>query len=194
MIYTSRGAENGEAVGTFLEKVSLGIPCQLRTVQDFGEGMPMDIDVIYEDGGFLWRMRSGGEVTQRRLSFLVTDGTDLFLSDGADWEFGERFNDKRVFLVPPETGHEWVSKVEAMTQARLTNSAVRYTLWSEDGPAVCLCWKKMDPLAVFLRCPTAARRAGRRPCLPTAGPSRPFPGRRMEHCAWSAKQTAGPAS
>ena len=36
VIYTSRGVENGEAVGTFLEKVSLGIPCQLRTVQDFG--------------------------------------------------------------------------------------------------------------------------------------------------------------
>ena len=83
----------------------------------------------------------------------MTDGTDLFLSNGADWEFGERFNDKRVFLVPPETGHEWVSKVEAMTQARLTNSAVRYTLWSEDGSRSVSLLEEDGSIAVFLRLP-----------------------------------------
>lgn len=159
VIYTSRGVENGEAVGTFLEKVSLGIPCQLRTVQDFGEGMPMDIDVIYENGGFLWKMRSGGEVTQRRLSFLVTDGTDLFLSDGANWEFGERFDDKRVFLVPPEMGHAWVAEVEAMTEARLSNSAIRYTLWSEDGSRSVSLLEEDGVVAVFLRLPDGGEKS-----------------------------------
>lgn len=159
VIYTSRGVENGEAVGTFLEKVSLGIPCQLRTVQDFGEGMPMDIDVIYEDGGFLWKMRSGGEVTQRRLSFLVTDGTDLFLSDGANWEFGERFDDKRVFLVPPEMGHAWVAEVEAMTEARLFNSAIRYTLWSEDGSRSVSLLEEDGVVSVFLRLPDGGEKS-----------------------------------
>lgn len=116
MIFTDAGTENAEAVGTFLEKASLGIPCQLRTVQDHGESTPMVIDVICENDGFLWRMRSGGtEVAERRLSYIVTDGTDLYLSDGADWDAGERYGDQRVFLVPPLQGTEWVPNVEAMT-------------------------------------------------------------------------------
>ena len=107
VIFTDAGTENAEAVGTFLEKASLGIPCQLRTVQDHGESTPMVIDVICENDGFLWRMRSGGtEVAERRLSYIVTDGTDLYLSDGADWDAGERYGDQRVFLVPPLQGTE----------------------------------------------------------------------------------------
>lgn len=94
----------------------------------------MVIDVIYEDGSFLWRMRSGGEeVTERRLSYLVTDGTDIYLSDGADWDAGERYGDQRVFLVPPLQGKEWVADVEAMTEDRLAGNLTRYKLWSTDG-------------------------------------------------------------
>lgn len=134
VIFTDAGAENAEAVGTFLEKVSLGVPCQLRTVQDHGESIPMVIDVIYENDCFLWRMRSGGtEVAERRLSYIVTDGSDLYLSDGADWDAGERYGDQRVFLVPPLQGTEWVPDVEAMTADRLAWNATRYQLRSADG-------------------------------------------------------------
>ncbi len=134
VIYTDAGAENTEAVGQFLEKVSLGVPCQLRTVQDHGESTPMVIDVIWENDCFLWRMRSGGtEVAEQRLSYIVTDGTDLYLSNGADWDAGERYGDQRVFLVPPLQGTEWVPDVEAMTADRLAWNTARYKLWSADG-------------------------------------------------------------
>ncbi len=133
VIYTGGSTEDSEAVGTFLEKVALDAPCQLRTVQDYGEGTPMIIDVIYEDGSFLWRMRSDGQIVEQRLSYIVTDGTDLYLSNGADWDAGERYGDKRIFLVPPLTGAQWTSDVEAMTADRLRESSARYRVWSADG-------------------------------------------------------------
>lgn len=134
VIFQGSSEENLPAVEAFLEKVSLDVPCQLRTVQDQGEGVPMVIDVIYESGSFLWRMRSGGtEVTERRLSYLVTDGTDLYLSNGADWENGERFDDQRIFLVPPLRGTAWVENVEKMTADRLAGNIARYKVWSGDG-------------------------------------------------------------
>ena len=134
VIFRGSSEENLPAVADFLEKVSLDVPCQLRTVQDQGEGVPMVIDVIYEGGSFLWRMRSGGtEVTERRLSYIVTDGTDLYLSNGADWETGEKFDDQRIFLVPPLRGTAWVADVEAMTADRLTGNVTRYKVWSDDG-------------------------------------------------------------
>ena len=93
----------------------------------------MVIDVIYEDGTFLWKMRDAGEITQRCFSYIVTDGTDLYLSNGADWDAGERYGDKRVFLVPPMAGEEWVSDVESMEADRLAENTARYSLWSDDG-------------------------------------------------------------
>lgn len=134
VIFTDEGAENTQAVGEFLEKVSLGVPCQLRTIQDHRESTPMVIDVIFDGDSFLWRMRSGSDaVAERRLSYVVTDGTDLYLSDGADWESGERYKDQRIFLVPPLQGQAWVTEVEAMTEARLADNVTRYRLWSADG-------------------------------------------------------------
>ena len=134
VIFTGSGEENLQSVEECLDMVSLDVPCQLRTVQDQGEGVPMVIDVIYEGGNFLWRMRSGGtEVTERRLSYLVTDGTDLYLSDGADWETGEQYGDQRIFLVPPLRGSAWVADVETMTADRLAGNVTRYKAWSADG-------------------------------------------------------------
>lgn len=134
VVFTDTGTENSQAVGEFLQKAALGVPCQLRTVQDHGESDPMVIDVIYENDCFLWRMRSGDtDVTEQRLSYVVTDGTDIYLSNGADWDAGERYGDQRVFLVPPLQGTEWVSQVESMTADRLAWNVTRYKLWSDDG-------------------------------------------------------------
>ena len=135
VVYTSDGVKNGAAVETFLHKVSLGVPCQLRTVQDYGEGAVMVIDIICENSHFLWRMRQGDYVAEERFSYIVTDGTDLYLSNGADWETAERYAGKELaWLVPMETaGPELVSAVEKMTEDRLAANSARYRVWSADG-------------------------------------------------------------
>ena len=136
MVFTNEGVENGEALEAFLRKVSLGLPCQLRTVQDYGEGAVMVIDTVYEPGHFLWRMWNGGEeVTQERYSYLVTDGADLYLSNGADWETAERYANKELaWLVPAGTADSAaVEAVDAITADRLAGNTARYRVWSADG-------------------------------------------------------------
>ncbi|MDY5612849.1 immunoglobulin-like domain-containing protein [Dysosmobacter sp.] len=135
VVYTNDGVKNDGAVETFLDKVGLGIPCQLRTVQDYGEGAVMVIDAIYKNGCFLWRMRQGDYVAEERFSYIVTDRTDLYLSNGADWETAERYANKElVWLVPMGTaGPELVSAVEKLTEDRLATNRARYRVWSADG-------------------------------------------------------------
>lgn len=135
VVYTNDGVKNGEAVEAFLYKVSLHIPCQLRTVQDYGEGTVMVIDAIYENGHFLWQMRQGDYVAEERFSYIVTDGTDLYRSNGADWETAERYAGKELaWLVPMETaGPELISAVEKLTEDRLAANTARYRVWSADG-------------------------------------------------------------
>lgn len=134
VVFSGAGAKNMEAVEEFLIKAGLGAPCQLRTVQDYGEGTPMVIDAVYENNHFLWRVRSSGEIMERRFSYLVTDGTDICLSNGADWSAGERYGDARAFLVPEgAAAAEDAALVEAATAARLTGNAARYRVWSGDG-------------------------------------------------------------
>ena len=136
MVFTNEGVKNGEALETFLHKVSLDIPCQLRTVQDYGEGAVMVIDTVYEYDCFLWRMWNGGdEATQERYSYLVTDGTDLYLSNGTDWETAERYANKELaWLVPAGTADSAaVETVDAMTAKRLESNTARYRVWSADG-------------------------------------------------------------
>ena len=135
VVYTNDGVKNGAAVEEFLYKVGLDVPCQLRTVQDYGENTAMLIDTIYENSHFLWRMRQGDDVVEQRFSYIATDGTDLYLSNGADWETAERYAGKELaWLVPMETaGPELVSTVEKMTEERLAANTARYRVWSADG-------------------------------------------------------------
>ena len=135
VVYTNDGVKNGGAVETFLDKVSLGVPSQLRTVQDYGENTPMLIDTIYENGHFLWRMRQGDYVAEQRFSYIVTDGTDLYLSNGADWETAERYAGKELaWLVPMETaGAAEIEAVEKLTADRIEANVTRYRVWSADG-------------------------------------------------------------
>lgn len=134
VVFTREGVRNGDAVGTFLEKVDLGLPCQLRTVQDFGEGAVMVIDAVYENSHFLWRMWDGRGVTEQRFSYLVTDGENVYLSNGTDWASGEQYGDRRAFLAPDgKASPELVAAVEAMTADRLAQNTARYRVWSADG-------------------------------------------------------------
>lgn len=132
-VFTGDGVQNPEAAETFLEKVRLGIPCQLRTVQDYGEGEPMVIDAVFENGHFLWRVRSGGKIYDSRFAYVVTDGADIYLSNGADWENTVGRDSEKAFLLPEGTVERLVPAVEAMTADRLAGNSARYRVWSADG-------------------------------------------------------------
>lgn len=133
VVFTESGPQNLEAAETFLEKVGMGVPCQLRTVQDYGEGEPMVIDAIFENDHFLWRVRSGGAIYESRFSYIVTDGTDICLSNGADWENTVGRDSEKAFLLPEGTAKGLVPAVEDMTADRLLWNSVRYRVWSADG-------------------------------------------------------------
>ena len=133
VVFTEAGVENADAAETFLEKVSLDIPCQMRTLQNYYESWPMLIDVIYENGGFFWRMRTGGEITEKRFSYIVTDGTDVYLSNGADWESTEKYDSDKVFLLPSGSGGALVPKARELMAAQTAGDTTRYRIWSADG-------------------------------------------------------------
>ena len=133
VVFTEAGVENADAAETFLEKVSLGIPCQLRTLQNYYESWPMLIDVIYENDSFRWRMRTGGELTEKRFSYIVTDGTDVYLSNGADWDSTERYDSDKAFLLPSGSGGDLVPRAQELMADQTAGSTVRYRIWSADG-------------------------------------------------------------
>lgn len=133
VVFTQDGMVNREAVEVFLDKVGLGVSCQLRVVQDYDENTPMVTDAIHENGHFLWRMRQGGELYEQRFSYLVTDGENLYLSNGADWDAGERYGDRRTLLIPEGAGSWMIEEVERQTARRLESNVTRYKIWSSDG-------------------------------------------------------------
>ena len=133
MVFTEAGMENADAAETFLQKVSLGIPSQLRTLQNYYESWPMLIDVIYENDSFRWRMRTGGEITEKRFSYIVTDGTDVYLSNGADWDSTERYDSDKAFLLPSGSGGDLVPAAQELMADQTAGSTVRYRIWSADG-------------------------------------------------------------
>ena len=133
VVFTEAGMENADAAETFLEKVSLGIPSQLRTLQNYYESWPMLIDVIYENDSFRWRMRTGGELTEKRFSYIVTDGTDVYLSNGADWDSTERYDSDKAFLLPSGSGSALVPRAQELMADQTAGSTVRYRIWSADG-------------------------------------------------------------
>ena len=133
VVFTEAGTENADAAETFLDKVSLGIPCQLRTLQSYYESWPMLIDVIYENGSFLWRMRTGGEITEKRFSYIVTDGADVYLSNGADWTATEAYDSDRAFLVPSGSGGGLLSMAQELMGDQTTGNTAWYRVWTQDG-------------------------------------------------------------
>ena len=133
VVFTEAGMENADAAETFLQKVSLGIPSQLRTLQNYYESWPMLIDVIYENDSFRWRMRTGGEITEKRFSYIVTDGTDVYLSNGADWDSTERYDSDKAFLLPSGSGGDLVPRAQELMADQTAGNITRYRLWSPSG-------------------------------------------------------------
>ena len=133
VVFTEAGMENADAAETFLQKVSLGIPSQLRTLQNYYESWPMLIDVIYENDSFRWRMRTGGELTEKRFSYIVTDGTDVYLSNGDDWESTEQYDSDRAFLLPSGSGSALVPRAQELMADQTAGNITQYRLWSPSG-------------------------------------------------------------
>jgi hypothetical protein len=133
VIFDGQGTYGVERVETFLKKTVLGIPNQLRTVQDYGEGAVMVIDVIYENDHFLWRMWQDGIVVEKRFSYIVTDGFSLYLSNAADWAGTQEYNSDKVFLVPEGQCQELIPRLEQEMEDRLAWNVTRYQVWSDDG-------------------------------------------------------------
>lgn len=125
---------NLENAKVFLQEAFLGVPCQLRVVQYYDQNDPMIIDVIHENGHYLWRMRHGGYMEERRYAYIVSDGMDIYLANGADWENTQTYKSEKAFLLPETlAGEELVQMVLDETAERLEVNTARYKLWSGDG-------------------------------------------------------------
>lgn len=133
VVFLKNGMRNPENLEAFLHKSGLDAPCQLRTVRYRGEGTPIVTDVLYENDHFLRRVRTGGAITEERFSYLVTDGRDLYLSNGADWTSTERYGSPRALLVPGGTAVGLTGVLEDLTTRRLAENVTRYRAWSRDG-------------------------------------------------------------
>ena len=132
VVFTGNGVKNGRGVLEFLEQCALEVPARLRTVQDYGEGAVMVIDTIYENDHFLWRMWDGGIVTEKRFSYLVTDGAEVWLSNGADWESTQRCNSEKTRVIPVSDSGA-ADLVREMTETRVAGNITSYRVWSTQG-------------------------------------------------------------
>lgn len=136
VVFTHDGIQNIEAIEKFLFKSELGVNGQLRTVQDYDEGTVLVTDIIYEEmignGHFRWKQKQGDIIAERRFSYIVTDGVDIYLSNGADWENTVKYESDKVLLIP-EGGNKFVQAVETWTKNRLEWNATRYQVCSDDG-------------------------------------------------------------
>lgn len=129
-----------EPIKAFLEKVSLDMNCQLRSVERASNGSAAVIDIICEDGRFLRRSLTDGDIAEKFFSYIITDGTDLYLSNAADWATAANHARYTTIETPGYSilpagcaDAQLVSLVEDMTAARLDANITRYKVWSPDG-------------------------------------------------------------
>lgn len=143
LISSPQGVKNGEAMDGFLKKVGLGIPCQLRVVNVAAGGGMVLTDVIYEPVNgtdrFSWRYDAtrGKEddladgIAENTYSFLVTDGSDISLSNWSGWE--EAHAERDVSILWGEAARPWIAHVEEL--ARRGGADCTYRVWNQNGTA-----------------------------------------------------------
>ena len=134
-----------ERVSSFLEKVSAGTASMLRMVTYTVEGDPVVSDVIFENGSFLLRRDTSrdqygeGAISETRYSYLVTDGSDIYLSNYAslDYAGGDRGLEAEQFvLLEGGAFSKWdtmTALVSEMTENRLASDATMARYYSQDG-------------------------------------------------------------
>ena len=149
LILDAAGAPAGggeERVLDFFREVAQGNPAKLRMVVSTQEGDPIVCDVVFADNHFLYRQDAtrdrygSGGITQRRYSYLVTDGDALYLSDFASLSYadGQRTlaaGQQRLLEAEALPGGwgELTAAVEQMTERRLASDATMARYYSADG-------------------------------------------------------------
>jgi len=131
VVFSVEGVRKIEAVEAFLFKTGLGADSQLRTVQDYGEGAPIVTDIIRENDHFFWRLWQDGHIEEKRYSYIVTDGTDLYLTNGADWESTSLYDRDEILprLIPDGVTGRMLESVEQQMIGRKDASVIRYKIW-----------------------------------------------------------------
>lgn len=129
--------ENADLAAEFLKKAALDMDCRL-SILDAGTGETTEIR--HEDSRYLLRTPKGDDILETYFSYIITDGTDIYLSNAADWETAmERAKRSAIntsaFLLLPQgcADAEMVSTVEEMTADRIAGNITRYKVWSPDG-------------------------------------------------------------
>ena len=134
-----KDVENGEAMATFLTKVALNIPCQVRLARFAADGTVTVEDVVHEEISGIgcrlaYRRRENGEAEPvRYFSFLNTDGWYIYLSDALVW------NNSRVAepleLLAGDEAEPYMADVQAWADARAENNVTRCRVWNPSGTA-----------------------------------------------------------
>lgn len=136
-------AKNTGKLTEFLGKVQLGIPAMVRITEFTVEGDAIITDCLYNQKYFIFRhdntrdkFGSGTGVTETIYSFLVTDGSDIYLSNCADRNMTS-FQSADTVLLAWAAGFGdltgAVKLAEKLTQQRLETSTVRCKVFSPDG-------------------------------------------------------------
>jgi hypothetical protein len=156
VVITYEGIENSKEIGEFVENVSRNIETMLRIIQYTIEGDPIITDITYHvdrDNYYTLSIDNsrdhfagkGKGISEIIYSYMVTDGTRLYLSNYAKWD---KENDKKnICLVDALENEEWISMVpivEKMTENRLLSNITIYKEFSSDHTKIILLAE--DPL------------------------------------------------
>ncbi len=147
VVFTHTEIKNADKLSVFLDKVELGFPAMVRIVQYTVEGDPIITDYIYNKnhrGYYVYRhdnsrdkYGSGVGITETIYSYLITDGTALYLSNCASWELTQTYTTAETLQINWDTSlgdiSFLVTLVEKMTAERLDWNTTLYKVYSPDG-------------------------------------------------------------
>lgn len=131
----------------FIQKTALGVPAMLRITQYTVEGDAVITDCIYNENGrgyFEFRYDNtrdtfGGStgITEAIYAYIITNGTDIYLSCCADWALLDTYTNADTVLLAWSSSFgdlsEGVALVRQMTKDRLEWNQTHCKVYSPDG-------------------------------------------------------------
>lgn len=144
VVITFEGIENSKNIGLFVENVSRNIESMLRLVQFTVEGDPIITDITYHvdrdnyytlctDNSRDQYAGSGKGISELVYSYMVTDGSKVYLSNYAKWN--KEKDTENICLVDALEKDAWKSLVpivEEMTEKRRVSNSTIYKVFSSD--------------------------------------------------------------